>query len=104
MYLPMKLRCLTQKFLCWKTMDECDELQNKYNVIFIVLDESYQNLLYGLDFGKEPEFIINLNEYIEEDFTVLNANIDESGNIFTILGTEKLRYGATEIYKFEPKK
>ena len=77
---------------------------SEYNVIFIVLDESYQNLLYGLDFGKEPEFIINLNEYIEEDFTVLNANIDESGNIFTILGTEKLRYGATEIYKFEPKK
>ena len=76
----------------------------EYDVLFIVLDESYQNLLYGLDFGKEPEFIINLNEYIEGDFSVLNANIDESGNIFTVLGTDKLRYGATEIYKFEPKK
>ncbi len=76
---------------------------SEYDVLFITLDESYQHLLYGFDFGKEPEFIINLNEYIEGDFAVLNANIDESGNIFTVLGTEKLRYGATEIYKFELK-
>ena len=74
---------------------------SEYDVLFIVLDESYQHLLYGIDFGKEPEFIINLNEYIEGDFAVLNANIDESGNIFAVLGTDKLRYGATEIYKFE---
>ena len=77
---------------------------SEYDVLFIVLDESYQHLLYGLDFGKEPEFIINFNEYIEGDFAVLNANIDESGNIFAVLSTRKLRYGATEIYKFEPKK
>lgn len=76
---------------------------SEYDVLFIVLDESYQHLLYGIDFGKEPEFIINLNEYIEGDFAVLNANIDESGNIFAVLGTDKLRYGATEIYKFELK-
>ncbi len=74
---------------------------SEYDVLFIVIDESYQHLLYGIDFGKEPEFIINLNEYIEGDFAVLNANIDENGNIFAVLGTDKLRYGATEIYKFE---
>lgn len=75
---------------------------SEYDVLFIVLDESCQSLLYGFDFGKEPEFIINFDEYIEGDFAVLNANIDESGNIFAVLGTDKLRYGATEIFKFEP--
>ena len=46
---------------------------------------------------------INFDEYIEGDFAVLNASMDESGNIFAVLGTDKLRYGATEIFKFEPK-
>ena len=74
---------------------------SEYDILFIVLDEFYQNLLYGFDFGKEPELIINFNEYIEGDFAVLNVNIDESGNIFAVFSTDKLRYGATEIYKFE---
>ena len=60
-------------------------------------------------FTDENQFVIYTSSgsdhyAFDGNGNAVRITIDESGNIFTILGTEKLRYGATEIYKFEPKK
>lgn len=76
---------------------------SEYDIIFTGIDESCQCSLYGLDFGKEPEFLINFNEYIEGDFAVLEAHINENGDIFIVRSfvPEHRRGSAIDIQAFK---
>lgn len=69
---------------------------SEYDVIYTDIGNS----VYGIDFGKEPEFIIMLDKTANE-YALMQLYMDENGDIYTVGNTDKLRHGATEIYKFE---